>query len=291
MTSTTTTTTTTTAELSALSCTNDEDLRVPFYCEENIWRLCYKRQERQRRQGQGVQPQHNVNANPDQDFVLFISNAQKCCPIFHQKATASSSRRNQPCFWDYHVILLSIHCSKTTNSIATYRTTASHTQTPPQKPQTQQQQQLLLQRQAWIYDFDSTLPFPCPFQQYIQESFSYSFPLHLQPLFRIVSANSYLQHFYSNRMHMYDTITQAWLQTPPLYTCIMNGYNSTSSEYSTSSSHSSNVFQGSNLHLYHTMQDQHTMQHQTIINQKLSLLDDSMYGLVVDLATLYTTWV
>jgi hypothetical protein len=31
------------AAISALSARDDESLRVPFYCEENVWRLLYRK--------------------------------------------------------------------------------------------------------------------------------------------------------------------------------------------------------------------------------------------------------
>jgi hypothetical protein len=66
----------------------DNDLRVPYFCEENVWRLCYRKMLEQ----------------PDSHFfAVFISNSKQCVPMFHQHA-ASNPRK--PCCWDYHVILL-----------------------------------------------------------------------------------------------------------------------------------------------------------------------------------------
>jgi hypothetical protein len=77
-----------TAALTAVEATCDNDLRVPYFCEENVWRLCYRKMREQ----------------PDNHFfAAFISNCKQCVPMFQQLA-ASDPRK--PCCWDYHVILL-----------------------------------------------------------------------------------------------------------------------------------------------------------------------------------------
>ncbi|MDC3957593.1 hypothetical protein KEG38_27290 [Polyangium jinanense] len=59
-------------------------LRQPFYCEENVWHLC--------------QEPALVDKRRD---VVFISNAERACPMWSQKAG-----RGKPIVWDYHVVLL-----------------------------------------------------------------------------------------------------------------------------------------------------------------------------------------
>lgn len=76
------------AALTAIKASCDHDLRVPYFCEENVWRLCYRRMRDQT---------ENIS------FVVFISNNIKCVPMFHQCASSDSGK---PCCWDYHVILL-----------------------------------------------------------------------------------------------------------------------------------------------------------------------------------------
>jgi hypothetical protein len=81
-----------TAAITALQATNDQDLRVPYYCEENVWRLTYRK----------------VREQPeDHFFVVIISNSIKSVPMFQQRANSDPSTA---LCWDYHVILL---CART----------------------------------------------------------------------------------------------------------------------------------------------------------------------------------
>jgi hypothetical protein len=81
-----------TAAETALQADCDQDVRVPYYCEENVWRLAYRKTHQE--------PEHRY-------FVAFISNSIKYVPMFQQRA---SSDVDSPCCWDYHVILLSVTC-------------------------------------------------------------------------------------------------------------------------------------------------------------------------------------
>lgn len=66
---------------------HDKDVRVPYYCEENVWRLAHRK----------------MKERPHDDyFVCFITNANKTVLMCHQRAT----KPNSPVVWDYHVILL-----------------------------------------------------------------------------------------------------------------------------------------------------------------------------------------
>ena len=44
------------------------------------------------------------------------------------------------------------------------------------------------------------------------------------PLFRVLPAATFLEHFYSDRMHMFDRKNQTWSSPPPNYECILNGW-------------------------------------------------------------------
>lgn len=66
-------------------------------------------------------------------YAVFISNEAKQAPMWHQGAGDAESGM---VVWDYHVVAL--------------------TSGP---------------RGDWVYDLDTTLPFPCPAQQYIQQAF------------------------------------------------------------------------------------------------------------------------
>ncbi|XP_022239826.1 protein N-terminal glutamine amidohydrolase-like isoform X2 [Limulus polyphemus] len=63
---------------------------TPFYCEENVWKLC----------------EYVKNEQPDllqYCYVVFISNENKTVPLWHQR---SKSAENHLTVWDYHVILI-----------------------------------------------------------------------------------------------------------------------------------------------------------------------------------------
>lgn len=73
------------AAVTALQAPTDQDLRVPYYCEENAWRVVYRKMR--------DQPEDNF-------FVVFISNPVKNVAMFHQRA---SDAPDQAVSWDYHV--------------------------------------------------------------------------------------------------------------------------------------------------------------------------------------------
>jgi len=78
------------AAKTALSSPSDQSLRVPCYCEENVWRLAYRKLQR-------------TDANSNEYFVVFITNPLKCVPMLHQLAARDPTK---PIYWDYHVILI-----------------------------------------------------------------------------------------------------------------------------------------------------------------------------------------
>jgi protein N-terminal glutamine amidohydrolase len=196
------TTTNMTAESSALQVKNDHELRVACFCEENVWRLAYRKCHG-----------GNNSSNNDDYFVIFISNEKACVPMFHQIAATARKNRNEeedndeltdsssmaiPIFWDYHVILMA-------------------RQKQPSKSST-----------TLIYDIDSDLSYPCPIEEYLGESFAgiENYKDEYKPMFRVVQASVFLKNFKSDRMHMYDEET-GWSATPPTYKCIQptNGSN------------------------------------------------------------------
>jgi hypothetical protein len=79
-----------TAAETALQVNTDKEIRVPYFCEENVWRLAYRKTHQEPEKGY---------------FVAFISNPMKYVPMFQQLA---SDNVDTPCCWDYHVILLSL---------------------------------------------------------------------------------------------------------------------------------------------------------------------------------------
>ena len=99
--------------------------------------------------------------------AVFITNADRCVSFNHQRASLSptlASSSSSPCLWDYHVIVLI---------------------------------------EDWVYDIDSTLPFPTPLKDYMRLSFSPSCDYY----FRVVSIVDFFGLFSSDRRHM-QTIPQ-----------------------------------------------------------------------------------
>jgi protein N-terminal glutamine amidohydrolase len=178
------------AATTALLSASDHDLRVPYYCEENVWRLAYRKTRQQQQQ-----PDTTLSSlsSSSSYFVVFISNACRNVPMFHQRASVAA---HVACCWDYHVVLVGVAAPSTTATT----------------------------NEVVVYDLDSVLPYPCPLADYLQRSFMAtrtSVVSLLSPRFRIVSAKQFLQHFSSDRRHMFNTQTQTWNAPRPLYACIL----------------------------------------------------------------------
>ncbi|KAL0640319.1 Protein N-terminal glutamine amidohydrolase [Maublancomyces gigas] len=163
------------------------------YCEENIY--CMVRDH--------IEPLDRRHYT-----VVFISNEEKCTPLFYQKA---GKIPQIPVCWDYHVIL--IHKAATT-------TTKGPSST--------------------VYDFDTTLhPFGLQFESYVSRTLYGDEGLWANPDdreavlsyvnkhprgFRLVAAEEYIKLFASTRKHMMkkcaDESSDAdggWLTKPPDY--------------------------------------------------------------------------
>ena len=122
------------AAKSAIEASSDKSLRVPCYCEENVWRLAYRKihqQEKKKQQQQEKQKQQKKKkkkietaaaatttrtTSSFQYHVVFISNPKGCAPLFQQLA---ASDRDSAVFWDYHVILLEQENNSTTTTTTT----------------------------------------------------------------------------------------------------------------------------------------------------------------------------
>ncbi|XP_058687207.1 protein N-terminal glutamine amidohydrolase isoform X2 [Poecile atricapillus] len=113
-------------------------------------------------------------------YAVFISNDRRMIPLWKQK----SGHGDEPVVWDYHVILLHVTSGE----------------------------------QNFIYDLDTVLPFPCPFDVYSVEAFRLDDSL--RPEFhRMIRADLYLKTFASDRSHMKDADGK-WQKPPPPYPCI-----------------------------------------------------------------------
>ena len=137
-----------------------------FYCDENIWKLC-----------ETLKQESTLLDRPA--FVVFISNPQKSCAIWHQKTSESA---DLPVVFDYHVILLAEDDA-----------------------------------QGWhVWDLDTRLDFPEKAESYFSETFlpGCEIPNELLPVFRLVSPQDYLQNYSTDRSHMLDK-NGKWQQPPP----------------------------------------------------------------------------
>ncbi|KAG2382850.1 hypothetical protein C9374_004817 [Naegleria lovaniensis] len=126
----------------------------------------------------------------DNCYAIFLSSEKSVLPMWYQKDNG------ELIVWDYHVIL--IH--KGSNSSST------------------------------VYDFDTRLPFPTSFSNYVFRSWLVTYLLPNPPkrlismindlLFRIVPAREYLETFSSDRSHMWNAETNSYSAPPPSYPCI-----------------------------------------------------------------------
>lgn len=67
---------------------------------------------------------------------------------------------------------------------------------------------------ARVADLDSHLPFPCPLDRYLQESFPSVAPPEGRPRFRVVSSEAYRAGLRTDRRHMKDAEGR-WVHPPP----------------------------------------------------------------------------
>ncbi|KAM3403799.1 hypothetical protein ACQJBY_007111 [Aegilops geniculata] len=117
-------------------------------------------------------------------YAVFISNEEKKIPLWYQKA----SRTNDGfVLWDYHVICIQSRRNK--GDVLDL-----------------------------VWDLDSSLPFPCPFLQYVGDAIQ---PLAFGDsiygrLFRVVHGPVFLRSFASDRSHMKDPVGN-WIELPPKY--------------------------------------------------------------------------
>jgi protein N-terminal glutamine amidohydrolase len=239
-----------TAEETALapSIQNDHELRVPFYCEENVWRIAYRKVYYPRR---NLMKTNDTFVNNERYMVVFISNLNKRVPMYHQLASASTRK---PCCWDYHVILLGVNTVTTNTSTDTI---AVH-----------------------VYDVDTTLtPYPTPLTEYLASSFPLDYVRYpeFQPYFRVIPADKFIQHFKSDRSHMYNPITKSYNEPPPSYACI-----------TLPKSDPSNIAIDNNSETHDSTKSNFSfyLNFTQIQNSDISLKDD-IYGTIVSLEELY----
>lgn len=118
------------------------------------------------------------------DLGILILKLSIKIPVWKQRA--GDPGEDGLVFWDYHVILVN-----------------------------QQNDN------CFVYDFDSTLDFPCSFDEYVSLAIRSDDDLHEEHrrMFRIIKAESFLANFSSDRSHMKKT-DGSWMMPPPTYPCI-----------------------------------------------------------------------
>lgn len=248
----------------ALSCLSEQELRVPCYCEENVWRLAYRRThaDTSKEEEDAIHAVHNgekIREEKDerlvsQNYVVFISNEQRCCPMFAQRA---SKNPKEACFWDYHVIFI--------QNIASWKTDGNPADTNMKK----------YWQRATVFDVDSRLPYACELEAYLEATFpDLNFNTEndrkkYAPLFRVVRAELYLENFYSDRMHMYNNETGKWNAPPPTYDCIMNQKQNPAKE--NEKGNSSNLADYVSMRYKHTQEDGTKNTPQSVFGEVLSL--------------------
>lgn len=117
-----------------------------------------------------------------QGFVVFISNPKRACPLWMQ----SIGRDEYPVCWDYHVIFIVTYWGQNQG--------------------------------AHVYDLDTKLDFPSPFEVYACQTFRNTLAISktdYRRFFKVIEADKFLKHFASTRCHMIKN--GDWLAPPPSY--------------------------------------------------------------------------
>ncbi|KAG8900590.1 hypothetical protein FRB99_005961 [Tulasnella sp. 403] len=185
---------------------------IPYttcYCEENIYLLGSSLVEVQSRAGSN-----------GEIFVVVISNATRSVAIWQQAASRMSAEEDYLVVWDYHVILV----AKFANNRAPFAI-ASHGSHQGTMNSAAGEDEVGVEgspeyhqagnQGVWVYDFDSRLGVPCPWDRYVQHTFRASTIVAAGPdpqnspfnpkfrcKFRVIPVADYLANFASDRSHM-----------------------------------------------------------------------------------------
>ena len=184
------------AARTAIDAPSDRSLRVPCFCEENIWRLAYRHLYGVSSSSSSTNDTSSSSSSPSSScwYVVFVSNPTGCVPMMQQLAAATSSglndrQKNQPVFWDYHVILVEKRRGGGRRTAAAAVTTeqqrTSSSSTTTGRSSSSSSSPLF---PSYVWDIDSLLPCPCPIEEYLETSFSNhtNWPSKYRPFFRHV---------------------------------------------------------------------------------------------------------
>jgi len=143
-------------------------LYAGHYCEENIYHLAasFLRQP-------SIKDAWDIT-------VVFMSNESKAIALWNQNLAGSA---DHAIVWDYHVVLI----------LRLRSDQAVEDCTVPESD-----------IQAWIYDYDTLLPKPCLWKDYVSMTFrtDEAVPPQYRSLFRVIPADIFFDHFASDRSHM-----------------------------------------------------------------------------------------
>mmetsp|Transcript_23693 Transcript_23693/g.59713 ORF Transcript_23693/g.59713 Transcript_23693/m.59713 type:complete len:218 (-) Transcript_23693:1662-2315(-) len=168
----------------------EECLYQSCYCEENVYKLCEQMMSDGWKKGEV--------------FAIVVSNPNKTVPLWKQ-------RSGEVVVWDYHVFVIAVP-STPHNGGEEERHGERDEESEKEKRG---------EKAAFVYDLDTTLPFPCPFSMYFESGIRHNATLrpHYWRYFRVVEATEYLRTFSSTREHMLDEHGD-YLQPPPPWGCI-----------------------------------------------------------------------
>ncbi|XP_043363321.1 protein N-terminal glutamine amidohydrolase isoform X3 [Dermochelys coriacea] len=189
------------------------------YCEENVWKLCeYIR---------------SYDQYPLEEFyAVFISNERRMIPLWKQRSGCG----DEPVVWgEYQGTLTEGMCELfIENSLPACdqkgdRPAFSRSETKTKRTlrsRSSKDYHVILLHvssgdQNFIYDLDTVLPFPCPFDTYTEEAFKSDDIIlpGFRRKIRLIRADLYLKTFASDRSHMKDA-NGHWQKPPPSYPCI-----------------------------------------------------------------------
>ena len=204
------------AKINPIFCKAEECEYTSCYCEENIYKLCEKylrnsltkeeifssdkkpeemskNEENRDRIPEEMSKNVKNDKNPSKTleqslgFAVFITNPVQRTYLRYQKS--GKPNKHGLVIWDYHVIFL----NKLENNT------------------------------VWVYDLDSSLPFPCEFNEYFNKALGFQMKGKPNTYFRVCESRVFIEEFSSDRSHMIKN--GEYLSKPPDWECIGKGNN------------------------------------------------------------------
>ena len=148
---------------------------VPYYCEENIWRLLSGAGSGT---GAGSGAGETVGADKTAAWAVLVFGRGPSFAMFHQRAGRPGDGL---VFWDYHAVALVFTAEDG----------------------------------GAVLDFDTDLGWRVPASAYLEASFGAVGAEHpAAPVFRLLDGDTYVRRFFSDRSHMREP-DGSWLAPPP----------------------------------------------------------------------------